>query len=151
MAQKLTKEARVEVEKRRISRLTNPHKQHFKVILSHQIMRRYCFGSMRSRPLTPAEALKVWNAFGNFMDKTVRMTITDVENAYKRTSDTNDGTHDPETGLKVQVEHFCFFLDGDEPKGASDNVRVHGYFRAAGGYFIVTRLDWFHQYHSGEA
>lgn len=80
------------------------------------------------------------------MDDALKMTISEVEEKYKRPSDTRDATFDPETETEVQVEHLCLYKEGDQPR-LSDSVRIHGYFRTNGGYFIVTRMDWFHDKH----
>jgi hypothetical protein len=151
MPGKLTKDAKVQAEELRISQLTNQHTAHFKVIFSHQLESNYGFGTLhryRQRERLDSQAVtKVLKAFGKFIDDSVRLTITEVENKYKRQPDSADGTYDPETGTEVQVEHFCLYPTGAAPNGASDSVRMHGYFRTNGGYFVVTRLDWFHTYH----
>lgn len=149
MAQTLTKKAKVSAEKARISRLTNQHSEYFKVILSHQIENRYCFGSMhrgRGSHLSRGNKVKLYSALGKFLDDTVKMTITDVENKYARNPDRHDATHDPESDMQVEVEHFALYGEGD-PSAAGDSIRLHGYFRTNGGYFVITRVDWFHEYH----
>lgn len=151
MAQKLTKANRVNSEKLRISKLTNDHSAHFKIILSHQIEQGFAFGKLLKgkggNQLKHVELVKIFTAFGKFLDDCTRLTITEVEKKYGRTTDTSDGTYDPDTESSVQVHHFCLFTPNAKPNGLSDSVRLHGYFRASGGYFVVTRFDWFHDYH----
>lgn len=148
----LTKKAKINTEQRRISQLTHPHRAHFKVILSHQVEPAYDFSSVqrfrRREGLDDVGELKIFRALTKFLDDSLRLSITEVEKKYKRPSDPRDGTFDPETGSDVQVEHFCLFVDGTPPDVPADSVRVHGYFRANGGYFVVTRMDWFHNQHS---
>lgn len=148
MPGKLTKVARAQAEQQRISQLTDTHDKYFKVIFSHQVENAHQFGSLDSRAGGAMNALKMFKAFGKFMDDTVKLTITDVEKDYKRKSDTRDGTHDPETQTNVQVEHFALYPASATPDTVCDGVRLHGYFRNNGGYFVVTRLDWFHSQHS---
>jgi hypothetical protein len=149
MSRTLTKQAKVNAEKARVSQLTNQHSEYFKVILSHQIENRYCFNSInrgKGSRISKGLKVKLYNALSKFIDDSLKMTITEVENKYARSPDCHDATHDPESDTKVEVEHFALFSDGDTPV-ASDSIRLHGYFRTNGGYFVVTRVDWFHDYH----
>ena len=148
MAKALTKKAMVDAEKLRISQLTSQHDAYFKVIFSHQIEAKYNFQALikGKKSLKDKALIQMFTAFGKFFDESIMMTITDVENAFGRKDDKSDGTYDPESGTQVQVEHLCLYRDGDAPQG-SDSVRLHGYFRTNGGYFVVTRLDWFHNKH----
>ncbi len=141
---KLTKAALVEAEKRRVSQLTEPHEKLFKMIFSHQLESAHKFAALSSAG-SATNTLKLMKAFGKFMDDTVKMTITDVEAQYKRKCDTRDGTYDPETQTDAQIEHFALYPIGAEPNSLVDSVRIHGYFRT--GYFVVTRLDWYHSRH----
>lgn len=151
-AQLLTKQAKITAEQQRISRLTNLHGAHFKVILSHQIDTLYDFSSLhkgkrgRKRP-SRQHTIEIFRALGQFLDETTRLTITEVEAEYGRPTDTHDGTYDPEAGREVQVEHLCLYAKDATPRQSYDSIRLHGYFRTNGGYFVVTRLDWFHDYH----
>lgn len=151
MAQRLTKANKISIEQSRISQLTNDHSAHFKIILSHQIEKNFTFGRLLKgnggNALKHTELIKIFTAFGKFLDDCTRLTITEVEKKYGRTADTSDGTYDPETDSSVQVYHFCLFASDASPNGLSDSVRLHGYFRASGGYFVLTRFDWFHDYH----
>ena len=155
MPRKLTKDAKVQAEELRIFQLTNEHSAHFKVIFSHQMESGYSFDDLhryRQREhLSNNDVMKMLKAFGKFFDDSIRLTITEVEKKYKRPSDPADGTYDPEAGDKVQVEHFCLYSTEASPNRRSDSVRIHGYFRNNGGYFVITRLDWFHKYHSASA
>lgn len=149
MGQRLTKIAKVNAEKTRISQLTNQHSEYFKVILSHQIENNYCFKSIhggKGSRLSKGLKVKLYSALGKFLDDSTKMTITDVEDKHGRTTDRHDATLDPESGTKVEVEHLALFAEGDAPT-PSDSIRLHGYFRTNGGYFVVTRVDWFHGYH----
>ncbi len=148
MVAKLTGSARANNEERRISRLTAPHDTLFKLIISHQIESKYCFNSVHNRAgktTTMRDKVQLLSALGRFLDNATKLSISEVENKYRRTPDHSDETYDPETGTKVKVEHFCLYTDTNTPKNI-DSVRVHGYFRT-NGYFIVTRLDWFHNVH----
>jgi hypothetical protein len=148
--QPLTKSARVSAEQNRISQLTNEHSAYFKVILSHQITRRFNFNSMRSRAgvnISPEDSLSMFRAFGKFLDDSIKLTITEVETKYGRIPDVSDGTFDPDSGKDVQVQHMCLYPKGSTSRGVADGVRIHGYIRTNGGYFVVTRMDWFHDYH----
>lgn len=152
MARKLTKVQRASAEQQRISQLTTHHSAHFKVIFSHQLENGYCFSELhrykQREGLNNRDVMNIFRAFGRFFDDSLKLSITDVENKYKRPADSADGTYDPETGDTVQVEHFCLYPTGASPNGAADSVRIHGYFRTNGGYFVVTRLDWFHAVHT---
>gem|GEM_PF-6663365 len=148
MSHRLTGVARASAEQRRISLLTDPHDTLFKVIISHQIENSYRFGSIsncRGRPIAADRRLKLYHAFGRFLDSATKLSISRVEEQYKRPSDSSDETYDPETGLRVKIEHFCLFAHTDDPRPDTDSARIHGYFRA--DYFIVTRMDWFHHVH----
>lgn len=90
----------------------------------------------------------MFRAFGKFMDDAVRMTMTEVETKYGRVPDKRDGTFDPESGTEVPIEHYCLYENGTPGRKLVDSIRLHGYTRTNGGYFVVTRLDWFHDYHS---
>lgn len=151
MAGTLTKKAKVTAEKARISQLTDTHDQHFKIILSHQINRRHNFNSINAKDgttLSPTSVLKMYRAFGQFMDRCLKLSITEVENKYRRQTDVHEGTYDPESDDEVQVEHYCLFEDGiDGPNPHRDSIRIHGYARTKGGYFVITKLDWHHQVH----
>lgn len=151
MAQRLTKAKRISTEQSRISQLTNDHSAHFKLILSHQIEQSFTFGRLLKgkggKQLKHVELVSIFTAFGKFLDDCTRLTITEVENKYGRTTDNKDGTYDPETDSSVQVNHFCLYEPDANPRGLSDSVRLHGYFRSSGGYFVVTRFDWFHDHH----
>lgn len=148
MGNVLTKKAMVDAEKLRISQLTSQHNAYFKVIFSHQIDSKYNFASMSKgkSALKDKAIIEIYKAFGRFFDESVQMTISEVEKTYGRIDDKSDGTYDPESKTQVQVQHLCLYRDDDKPKD-SDSVRLHGYFRNNGGYFIVTRLDWFHKKH----
>jgi len=151
MAQKLTKNDRVSNEQRRISKLTNDHSAHFKLIFSHQLEAGYQFKSLyrgKGSNLKPNDQAIIFRSLGKFMDDCVRLSITDVEEKYGRNDDKSDGTFDPETESKVQVQHLCLYPDDSKPHRLTVSVRLHGYFRSAGGYFVVTRLDWFHKVHA---
>lgn len=151
MPGKLTKKAMVDAEKDRISKLTNPHEQHFKIILSHQLESGFEFGDINRRKggqLPQTDLLNIFRALGRFIDESIRLTMTEVENRYGRKTDVTDGTFDPETKSKVQVEHFCLFEQDASSNQPADGVRLHGYTRTRGGYFVVTKLDWFHSRHS---
>lgn len=151
MTKLLTKKGKVGAEQLRISKLTNKHSAHFKVILSHQIENGFTFETLHRKKnkykYKDKDVLAIFRALGKFIDDSIKMTITEVEDKYKRTVDSSDGTFDPETGTTVQVEHLCLYLDSDNPRPAPDGVRLHGYFRTNGGYFVITRLDWFHTVH----
>jgi hypothetical protein len=148
VAKKLTKKDKAGAEEKRISKLTVPHNQHFKIIFSHQIEGGFGFRHIRrGNRLMPEEVLKVYSALGKFIDAATKMTITDVENVYGRDPDRSDGTYDPESKSEVEMAHVCLFRKGDDPVRPSDSVRLHGYYRTKGGYFVVTRMDWFHSYH----
>jgi len=150
MPPQLTKKSKVSKEAKRISRLTNPHEQHFKIIFSHQIEPGFMFRSMYRRQgsnLSNEEKLKIFRSLGCFLDDCVQMSITEVEHKYERPPDSSDGTYDPETQEEVQIQHLCLFPLGTPPNLPSDSIRFHGYFRPTGGYFIITRLDWFHDVH----
>jgi hypothetical protein len=149
MAQQLTKKAKINAEKARISQLTSQHSEYFKLIISHQIENRYCFGSIHKRNGSRIDndaKLILYGALSRFLDNSIKMTITDVENKYKRIPDRRDGTHDPETNTSVEIEHLALYTEGESPTN-SDGIRLHGYFRTNGGYFVVTRVDWYHDYH----
>jgi hypothetical protein len=150
---KLTKADRVEREKLRISRLTTPHRQHFKIIFSHQIERSYGFSSMSGLG-DMTKTFKLLKALGKFIDATVRLPISQVEEKYKRPTDTRDGTHDPEAEddahQVAQIIHFALHASDESVEAVIGGVRLHGYFRA-NGYFVITRLDWDHSFHSVSA
>lgn len=146
----LTKKAKIQAEKNRVTRLTHPHDQHFKIIFSHQIENGFSFASLyrgRGALYSHADFVKILRALGIFMDDSVRLTMTEVENKYFRPTDVTDGTYDPESDSKVQVEHFCLYEQTATASTPTDSIRIHGYMRTKGGYFIVTRLDWFHGVH----
>lgn len=146
----LTKEAKINAEKSRISQLTDKHDAHFKIIISHQIDKKYNFHSMctcNKKPVKPQDIIKIYRAFGRFIDESVKLTITEVEGKYRRVTDKHEGTYDPESDDEVQVEHYCLYEEGDRPNRLTDGVRIHGYCRTKGGYFVVTKLDWFHKVH----
>ncbi len=146
----LTKKAKISAEELRISTLTNEHSAHFKVILSHQIHKKFNFNSVFEKKgvkTSSSDLMNIFKAFGRFIDDSVRLTMTEVESKYGRKLDRGDGTFDPESGTKVQVEHLCLFDKEALPNGKSDSVRIHGYSRTNGGYFVITRLDWFHGVH----
>jgi len=63
--------------------------------------------------------------------------MSNVE-AHFRRSDEDDTAFDPVGGDHMQVQHFAI--------DSSDKARIHGYLNQH-GYFVVTRLDWFHLYH----
>jgi len=151
MAHKLTKVQKANAEQRRISQLTSKHSAYFKAILSHQLENGYGFTDLHRQSsnhgLNAQDLLKVLRAFGQFFDDSLQLTITEAQNKYMRPTDNSDGTHDPETNTTVQVQHFCLFAPNTQPQGHSDSVRIHGYFRV-NGYFIITRLDWYHNVHS---
>lgn len=147
MIQALTKKAKINAEKLRISQLTEEHNAYFKLIISHQIDKKYNFHSVCSRKgsqLKPNELIKIYRALGKFIDESVKLTITDVEKQYCRPTDVHQGTYDPESDDDVQVEHYCLFKKGDKPDKLTDGIRLHGYSRTKGGYFVVTKFDWFH-------
>lgn len=73
------------------------------------------------------------------------MSITEVENIYKRKNDSSDVAIDARTRQKAEVIHFCTYIEGDTPLEA-DSIRIHGYY-TLGGYFVVIRLDWHHEVH----
>ena len=152
MPHQLTRVQRVNAEQQRISQLTNNHSAHFKVIFSHQLETGYHFDDLHRRRtaqgIDDRAMIRIFRAFGKFFDDSVKMTISDVENTYKRQSDRTDATYDPETDTSVQVEHLCLYQSGAQPIRSSDSVRIHGYFRNNGGYFVVTRLDWYHNVHT---
>lgn len=147
----LTKKDKVSKAQLKVAQLTEPHEQMFKVILSHQIEDKFKFSSMSSdkrgmsRNTRNKMHLEMFRSLGSFIDKSTRLSITDAEKKYKRKTDKSDGTYDPETKQSAEVVHFCLYEDGDEPK-TSDSVRIHGYFRV-NGYFVVTRMDWYHDVH----
>lgn len=150
MVNTLTKASKVSAEQLRISQLTNDHTAHFKVILSHQIEKGFDFSSLHRRkgqPLSHSDTVKIMRAWGKFIDDSIKLPMSDVEAKYKRNPDVSDGTYDPKTKSTVQIEHFCLFLSTDKADKLTDQVRLHGYFRNNGGYFVITRLDWFHSYH----
>ena len=147
MAKRLTKKAKFNAEKSRISSLTNEHDAYFKIIFSHQIDKKHNFHSMSTRnkmPITPAESIQIYRAFGKFMDECVRLTMSEVEDKYRRPTDKHEANYDPESKDIVQVEHYCLYEEGSVAYPLTDGVRMHGYTRTKGGYFVVTRLDWFH-------
>ena len=149
----LTKQTRVDLEKKRLSTLTADPNLYFKIIFSHQIEQKYRFKALHGKPkdgekLTAEEKHKVFYALGLFMDQTIGMTMTDVEEAYGRQPYRSDGSFDPDNQKAVEVSHLALFRKND-PKPADpvvDSVRLHGYFRPSGGYFVITRLDWFHKF-----
>lgn len=146
-ARTLTKKAKFEAEKSRIGRLTHTHEQHFKIIFSHQIEDGFKFASLyrgRGSSYGHMDYAKIFRALGSFMDDSLFLSMTEVEAKYFRPTDARDGTYDPETNSRVQVEHFCLFEREAGATVPSDSVRIHGYMRTNGGYFIITRLDWFH-------
>ncbi len=149
---KLTKKDKVTLSQLKVAQLTEPHEQMFKVILSHQVENKFKFGSMSnsghkmSRKERNAMQLEIYRSLGNFIDKSTRLSITDAENRYMRKADKSDGAYDPETDQKVEVIHFCLYEEDQSAKKHADSVRLHGYFRS-NGYFVITRLDWFHDVH----
>jgi len=151
MAYQLTKKDRVSTEERRISKLTNDHSTYFKLIFSHQLEYGYEFKSLhrgKGSKVNPEDKAMMFRSLGKFLDDCIRLSITDVEKKYGRNDDKSDGTFDPETKSTVQVQHLCLYPDGARPNPLSDSVRLHGYFRPTGGYFVLTRLDWFHEVHA---
>lgn len=152
MARILTKANKVNTEESRILQLTSEHSAHFKIILSHQIENSFSFGKLvkgkNGKQLKRPDLIKVFTAFSKFLDDCTKLTISEVEEKYGRTTDRRDGTYDPETKRPAQVQHFCLFPREAKPDQLCDAVRLHGYFRDTGGYFIVTRFDWFHDYHN---
>lgn len=149
MAAKLTKRTSATASQSKINALTANHSEYFKVLFSYQINKKYSFNSLfhnNGKKLTNKQLLLIYKALGNFVDKTVGMTITDVEKIYGRPAFKIDTCIDPDTNEQCPVQHLCLF---DDPKGVrkfSDSVRLHGYFKPDGGYFVVTRLDWHHKF-----
>lgn len=147
MTSLLTKKATIDAEKQRLSQLTNKHDAYFKLILSHQIDKKHNFHSISThnkKPVPAKDTLGIFRAFGKFIDESVKLTITDVEKEYRRPTNRHTGTYDPESGTDVQVEHYCLYKKTDKARPIRDGVRLHGYLRTNGGYFVVTKLDWFH-------
>ncbi len=149
----LTKKSRVTTEELRISKLTQPHDQMFKVILSHQIESKYNFSAIsnpKGRTLSKRKKqqmrLAMYQALGNFIDKSTKLTITETEEKFGKRTDKRDGTFDPETSQPAEVVHFGLYHKDAKPNSLTDSVRLHGYFRV-NGYFVITRLDWFHEVH----
>ena len=87
-----------------------------------------------------------YQLIGKFLDDSTQLSITEVQDKYRRTPDVHDATYDTEIGAKAEVQHFCLYPSDATPERMSGSVRIHGYFRA--DYFVVTRLDWFHEYHA---
>jgi len=149
MVKQLTKKAKIDAEKMRISQLTNKHDAYFKLIISHQIDEKYNFCSIFSRNgngvTTIYEKTLVIKALGKFTDESVKLTITEVEDRYGRVTDKSEGTYDPASGDNAQIEHYCLFKKSDKSNLTTDGFRLHGYMRTNGGYFVVTKFDWFHE------
>jgi hypothetical protein len=149
---KLTKKDKVSNAQLKVAQLTDPHEQMFKVILSYQIENKFKFSSISSdgRKMSKNKRntmqLEMFRSLGGFIDKSTKLSISDAEKKYMRKSDKRDGTYDPETKQPVEVIHFCLYEEGQAPNKHSDGVRLHGYFRA-NGYFVVTRMDWYHGVH----
>lgn len=146
--QLLTKKAKINAEISRISKLTDKHDAYFKIIFSHQIEKKHNFHSLSTRnkkPVQDNDAIQIYRAFGKFLDVSVQLPMSEVEKKYRRLTDTREGTYDPETGEEMQVEHYCLFEKEDKPNLLRDGVRLHGYVRTNGGYFVITKLDWHHQ------
>lgn len=150
---KLTKKDKVSNAQLRVAQLTNPHEQMFKVILSHQIEKKFKFSSINndgrrmSKNKRNKMQLEMFRSLGNFIDRSTALSITEAEKRYKRKSDRSDGTYDPEIKQQAEVVHFCLYEEGQAPNSHSDSIRIHGYFRV-NGYFVVTRMDWYHKVHN---
>lgn len=134
------------------TKLTGQDSAYFKLIFSRQIQRKYRFNSLHSPPsgrrFSNGEYARVLKSLGIFIDRTIGLTITEVEDKYLRKPYRSDTVIDPETQQKVKVQHLCLF-DKQAGTGApvimpSDSIRLHGYYR--GEYFVLIRLDWFHKF-----
>lgn len=143
------KKAKVSAAQTRVSALTNDHHLYFKTVFSHQIEPNFTFSALRhskGNTTTDCDYARIFKALGKFLDDSVKLTITEVENKYGRPTDFSDGSYDPDLEDKAQVVHFCLYSEGDSTNGAADSVRLHGYYKT-NGYFVLTRLDWFHGIH----
>ena len=146
MVKQLTKQFKVSVEQKRISQLTNEHSAYFKLILSHQLDNKFNFSTISSKKRSHKQRASMYAALGRFIDRSTKLTITEAEDTYGRKPDTSDGTYDPERNIEVEVVHFCLYKKSDPVNSITDGIRLHGYYRES-GYFVVTRLDWYHTKH----
>ncbi len=151
MSKTLTKSTVASAQAIEQTKLTNKESAYFKLIFSDQIRKKYRFNTIHHPPsgtkFSEAEYSKVLHALGQFIDKTVHLTITDVEREYLRKPFNKDTTIDPETKQEVKIQHLCLFdkaAAAKPPLIPSDSIRLHGYYR--GEYFILIRLDWFHKF-----
>lgn len=128
----------------KIAKLTKDNEVKFKLVFTHQLEETYNFESLQSlhdpdlnRPLTDEERLNMHEYLGSCIDTYTGRTISNVE-AHFRRSDEDDRAFDPVGGTDMPIQHF--------PIDSKNKARIHGYFNQQ-GYFVVTRLDWFHLYH----
>ena len=145
----LTKQARIDAARTYSDQLTTPYEQHSKMIFDRQVEDAFNFHSVQNkdgRELPGYKLIAMYKAFGNFMDDVKNLSITEVEAKYERRKDVADATYDPETKSPAEIQHFCCYEKGATPNADSDSIRIHGYARP-NGYFVVTKLDWFHDVH----
>lgn len=128
-------------------KLTKDNKVKFKITFNSQLEEMYSFGTIHDitdpdskKQLDNEEKIFLYSIFGQFIDKTVNRSITNVEANYARDDDLNDHTYDPVGGEHKQTKHFSL----DEQR--KSKFRIHGYYNDY-GYFVVTRMDWCHTYH----
>ncbi len=150
VTKRLTQKQNLTYSQNNLSSLTIPHERLFKVIISYQILKDFrhkrIFNNKKQSIQTSSKhRLELYERFGRFLDKTINMSITDVENMYRRKNDNSDATIDAKTRQKVEVLHFCTHQQSDKPMPA-DSIRIHGYY-TIDGYFVIIRLDWHHEVH----
>lgn len=99
----------------------------FRIVIARKLENRYCFTKLEKRNV---------KEFESFVNKTVgqELTITEVEERFKRNSDTNDCIKIKD--IEYDIIHF----------EVTKKHRIHGYFE--GKDFILLRIDPNHKVHN---